>query len=195
MTTMPFENYRPYAAVELPDRTWPDRRIETAPIWCSVDLRDGNQALVEPMDIPRKRRMWEKVVEMGFKEIEVGFAAASQPDYDFCRHLIENDLIPDDVTIQVLTQASRRTDRPHLRGDRGGISRHRPSVQLDVGHPTTSRVQHRPGGHRQHRGQGGRALHGRAWPNVRPVTGSGSSTPLRATRERNPISRSRSARR
>ena len=105
MTMMPFEKYRPYPAVELPDRTWPDRRIAKAPIWCSVDLRDGNQALVEPMDIPRKRRMWDKLVEMGFKEIEIGFAAASQPDFEFCRHLIENDLIPDDVTVQVLTQA------------------------------------------------------------------------------------------
>jgi 2-isopropylmalate synthase len=105
MTMMPFEKYRPYPAVELPDRTWPDRRIVKAPIWCSVDLRDGNQALVEPMDVPRKRRMWDKLVEMGFKEIEIGFAAASQPDFEFCRHLIENDLIPDDVTVQVLTQA------------------------------------------------------------------------------------------
>jgi 2-isopropylmalate synthase len=105
MSTMPFEKYRPYPAVELPDRTWPDRRIETAPIWCSVDLRDGNQALVDPMDTARKRRMWDQLVKMGFKEIEVGFPAASQTDYDFVRMLIEDDLIPDDVTIQVLTQA------------------------------------------------------------------------------------------
>ena len=105
MSTMPFEKYRPYPAVELPDRTWPDRRIETAPIWCSVDLRDGNQALVDPMDTARKRRMWDQLVKMGFKEIEVGFPAASQTDYDFVRLLIEDDLIPDDVTIQVLTQA------------------------------------------------------------------------------------------
>jgi 2-isopropylmalate synthase len=105
MTKMPFEKYRPYPAVELPDRTWPDRRIEKAPIWCSVDLRDGNQALVDPMDSARKRRMWDQLVTMGFKEIEVGFPAASQTDYDFVRLLIEEDLIPDDVTIQVLTQA------------------------------------------------------------------------------------------
>jgi len=105
MNRMPFEKYRPYPAIELPDRTWPDNRIEAAPIWCSVDLRDGNQALVDPMDITRKRRMWDHLVKIGFKEIEVGFPAASQPDFDFVRHIIEDDLIPDDVTIQVLTQA------------------------------------------------------------------------------------------
>ncbi len=103
--TMPFIKYRPYPTVELRDRTWPDRRIEKAPLWCSVDLRDGNQALVEPMGIPRKQRMFDHLVRMGFKEIEVGFPAASQPDFDFCRKLVEEDLIPDDVTIQVLTQA------------------------------------------------------------------------------------------
>jgi 2-isopropylmalate synthase len=105
MNRMPFEKYRPYPTVELLDRTWPDTRIEAAPIWCSVDLRDGNQALVDPMDITRKRRMWDLLVKIGFKEIEVGFPAASQPDFDFVRHIIEDDLIPDDVTIQVLTQA------------------------------------------------------------------------------------------
>ena len=102
--TMPFEKYRPYPAVELPDRTWPDKRLESAPIWCSVDLRDGNQALVDPMDSVRKRRMWDRLVEIGFTEIEVGFPAASQTDFDFVRELIEEDLIPDGVTIQVLTQ-------------------------------------------------------------------------------------------
>ena len=102
---MPFAKYRPYPAVELPDRTWPDRRIEKAPLWCSVDLRDGNQALVAPMDIARKRHMYDHLVAMGFTEIEVGFPAASQPDFDFCRVLVEEDLIPDHVTIQVLTQA------------------------------------------------------------------------------------------
>lgn len=105
MNRMPFEKYRPYPAIELLDRTWPDKRIEAAPIWCSVDLRDGNQALVDPMDITRKRRLWDHLVKVGFKEIEVGFPAASQPDFDFVRHIIEDGLIPDDVTIQVLTQA------------------------------------------------------------------------------------------
>ena len=102
---MPFTKYQPYPAVELADRTWPDRRITKAPLWCSVDLRDGNQALIDPMDIPRKQRMYDHLVSMGFTEIEVGFPAASQPDFDFCRRLIEEDLIPDHVTIQVLTQA------------------------------------------------------------------------------------------
>jgi 2-isopropylmalate synthase len=101
---MPFDRYQPIVPVELPDRTWPDRRLTAAPRWCSVDLRDGNQALIDPMDPARKRRMFDAVVAMGFKEIEVGFPSASQPDFDFVRQLIEDDLIPDDVTIQVLTQ-------------------------------------------------------------------------------------------
>ena len=103
--SMPFDKYVSYPKVELSDRTWPDGRITKAPLWCSVDLRDGNQALIAPMDIRRKHRMYEHLLTMGFMEIEVGFPAASQPDFDFCRHLIDNDLIPDDVTIQVLTQA------------------------------------------------------------------------------------------
>src|SRR5437867_12132918 len=106
---MPFHKYRPYPTVDLPDRTWPSRMIERAPIWCSTDLRDGNQALVNPMDAARKRRMFELLLELGFHEIEVGFPSASKTDFDFVRQLIEDDLIPDDVTIQVLTQA-----RDHL---------------------------------------------------------------------------------
>jgi 2-isopropylmalate synthase len=102
---MPFEKYEPFLPLQLRDRTWPDRRIEAAPLWCSVDLRDGNQALIDPMDPARKRRMFETLVAMGFKEIEVGFPSASQPDYDFVRQLIEEDLVPDDVTIQVLVQS------------------------------------------------------------------------------------------
>jgi 2-isopropylmalate synthase len=104
-TSMPIWKYRPAPVVNLPDRQWPDRIITKAPTWCSVDLRDGNQALVNPMDVDRKRRMFELLVRMGFKEIEVGFPAASQPDYDFVRLLIERDLIPEDVVIQVLTQS------------------------------------------------------------------------------------------
>ena len=106
---MPFEKYRPFLPLVLEDRTWPNKRIEKAPLWCSVDLRDGNQALIEPMDPVRKRRMFETVVHMGFKEIEVGFPSASQPDFDFVRQLIEENLVPEDVTIQVLTQC-----RPEL---------------------------------------------------------------------------------
>ena len=103
------EKYRPYAGPDLADRTWPGMRIETAPVWCSVDLRDGNQALIEPMDGARKMRMFKLLVDMGFKEIEVGFPSASETDYNFLRELIEGGHVPDDVTIQVLTQA-----REHL---------------------------------------------------------------------------------
>ncbi|HEX6970486.1 MAG TPA: 2-isopropylmalate synthase [Micromonosporaceae bacterium] len=109
---MPYHRYQAYQqqfSVDLPDRRWPSRRIETAPRWCAVDLRDGNQALIDPMSPERKRRMFQLLVQMGYKEIEVGFPAASQTDYDFVRQLIEQDLIPDDVTIQVLTQC-----REHL---------------------------------------------------------------------------------
>jgi 2-isopropylmalate synthase len=105
MASMPFHKYRPFAPIPLPDRRWPNRVIDRAPRWCSVDLRDGNQALIEPMGPQRKRRMFDLLVRLGFKEIEVGFPAASQPDFDFVRHLVEDGLIPDDVTIQVLTQA------------------------------------------------------------------------------------------
>ena len=106
---MPFAKYRPFVPLELPDRTWPGRKVSKAPRWCSVDLRDGNQALIDPMDPARKRRLFEALVKMGFKEIEVGFPSASQPDYNFVRLLIEEDLVPDDVTIQVLVQC-----RPEL---------------------------------------------------------------------------------
>jgi 2-isopropylmalate synthase len=103
---MPFERYVRYefAPVELTDRRWPDAVITKAPLWCAVDLRDGNQALIDPMDPVRKLRMFRTLVEMGFKEIEVGFPSASQPDFDFVRQLIEEDLVPDDVWIQVLVQ-------------------------------------------------------------------------------------------
>jgi 2-isopropylmalate synthase len=124
---MPYRRYRPYheqITVELPDRQWPNRRIEKAPRWCAVDLRDGNQALIDPMSPERKRRMFQLLVQMGYKEIEVGFPSASQTDYDFVRMLIEEDLIPDDVTIQVLTQCREHLiDRTFesLRGARRAI--------------------------------------------------------------------------
>lgn len=105
MSNMPFEKYRAFEPIELPDRSWPERRITKAPIWCSVDLRDGNQALIEPMGSERKRRMWNALLDMGFCEIEVGFPAASQTDFDFCRDVIERDAIPESVAVQVLTQA------------------------------------------------------------------------------------------
>ena len=111
-SAMPVHRYQPYTApfaVQFADRQWPSRTTTTAPRWCAVDLRDGNQALIDPMSPERKRRMFHLLVRMGYKEIEVGFPAASQTDFDFVRQLIEQDMIPDDVTIQVLTQC-----REHL---------------------------------------------------------------------------------
>jgi 2-isopropylmalate synthase len=108
---MPFHKYRATVPVELADRTWPQHRLTSAPRWCSVDLRDGNQALIDPMDAERKLVMFQELIRMGFKEIEVGFPSASQPDFDFVRQIIEEDLIPEDVTIQVLTQC--RNDLVH----------------------------------------------------------------------------------
>ncbi|MCM6772663.1 2-isopropylmalate synthase [Nocardia sp. CDC159] len=112
-SSMPTFRYRPFAEevepIALPDRTWPDRVIDRAPAWCAVDLRDGNQALIDPMSPARKRRMFDLLVRMGYKEIEVGFPSASQTDFDFVREIIEDGAIPDDVTIQVLTQC-----RPEL---------------------------------------------------------------------------------
>lgn len=99
------QKYIPFQPVKLTDRQWPDQQITKAPDWCSVDLRDGNQALINPMDVEKKTRLFLQLVKMGFKEIEVGFPSASQPDFDFVRKLIEEKMIPDDVTIQVLTQA------------------------------------------------------------------------------------------
>ncbi|MCY4239524.1 MAG: 2-isopropylmalate synthase [Rhodospirillaceae bacterium] len=109
MSTMPIHKYQAFEPINLTDRTWPGKVIAKAPIWCSVDLRDGNQALVEPMGPQRKLRMFKLLSQMGFKEIEVGFPSASETDFDFCRQIIEEGVIPDDVTIQVLTQA-----RDHL---------------------------------------------------------------------------------
>lgn len=109
MLTQPDTKYRAFKAIDLPDRRWPNASITQPPMWCSVDLRDGNQALIEPMDAQRKLQMFELLVKTGFKEIEVGFPAASQTDFDFVRQIIEQQLIPEDVTIQVLTQA-----RPEL---------------------------------------------------------------------------------
>jgi len=106
---MRYQRYQPFTPIDLADRTWPNKVITKAPRWCAVDLRDGNQALIDPMTPDRKRRMFELLVKMGYKEIEVGFPAASQTDFDFVRLLIEENLIPDDVVIQVLTQA-----REHL---------------------------------------------------------------------------------
>jgi 2-isopropylmalate synthase len=107
--TMRYWKYRPYETVDLPDRTWPDRVVDRAPIWCSTDLRDGNQSLIKPMDAERKQRMFDLLVRLGIKEIEVGFPSASKTDFDFVRRLVEEERIPADTTIAVLTQA-----RPEL---------------------------------------------------------------------------------
>src|SRR5207302_2838844 len=106
---MPTHKYAAFAPVDIVDRTWPGKVITQAPRWCAVDLRDGNQALIDPMSPARKLKMFDLLVAMGYKEIEVGFPAASQTDFDFIRQIIEEDRIPDDVVIQVLTQA-----REHL---------------------------------------------------------------------------------
>ncbi|MGE5739822.1 MAG: 2-isopropylmalate synthase [Betaproteobacteria bacterium] len=124
MHASPSQKYRPFQPIDLPDRTWPARTITAPPIWLSTDLRDGNQALIEPMDGARKLRMFRQLVDIGFKEIEVAFPSASQTDFDFVRKLIDDDLIPDDVTIQVLTPSRdeliRRTFDA-LRGARRAI--------------------------------------------------------------------------
>ena len=109
MKHIPQGKYKPYPKIELPNRQWPDNVIEKAPRWCSVDLRDGNQALINPMDMNKKLELFALLLKLGFKEIEVGFPSASKVEYDFLRHLVDNNLIPDDVTVQVLVQA-----REHL---------------------------------------------------------------------------------
>jgi 2-isopropylmalate synthase len=133
----PTSKYRAFAPIALHDRTWPDRVITRAPQWCSVDLRDGNQALIEPMDAARKRRMFDMLVKTGFREIEVGFPAASQTDFDFVRELIERNLIPHEVTIQVLTQARAELIQRTFESLRGA---HRAIVHL---YNSTSTVQRR----------------------------------------------------
>ena len=106
---MNYKKYKRFQTIKLKERTWPDNEIKKAPIWCSVDLRDGNQALINPMTVEEKLKMFNLLIELGFKEIEVGFPSASQIEFDFLRTLVENNLIPVGVKIQVLTQA-----RPHL---------------------------------------------------------------------------------
>src|SRR5690349_12556608 len=134
MHRAPSHKYRPFAPIDLPDRTWPSRRITRPPIWLSTDLRDGNQALIEPMDAARKLRMFRQLVDIGFKEIEVAFPSASQTDFDFVRRLIEEDLVPDDVTIQVLTQSReeliRRTFESLRRVKRAIVHLYNPTSPL-----------------------------------------------------------------
>ena len=113
------KKYKAFPAIPIENRTWPSKRITKAPIWCSVDLRDGNQALIVPMSLEEKLEFFKMLVKVGFKEIEIGFPAASETEYEFCRTLIEKDLIPDDVTIQVLTQAREHIIKKTFEAIRG----------------------------------------------------------------------------
>ena len=122
---MPCHRYTPFQPVDLPDRTWPGRSITQAPRWLSTDLRDGNQALIDPMSPARKRTMFDLLVRMGYKEIEVGFPSASQTDFDFVRSLIEDGRIPDDVQISVLTQARDELIERTVQSLAGAPPRHR----------------------------------------------------------------------
>ena len=114
----PSKKYRPYPAIDLPDRQWPTRRLTKVPVWCSTDLRDGNQALFEPMSRETKKRLFKTLCGVGLKEIEIGFPSASETDFLTARDLIEQKLIPDDVTIMVLTQA-REDYSPHVESVKG----------------------------------------------------------------------------
>lgn len=110
-----YKKYIPFKPINLPDRTWPDKVITKAPIWCSVDMRDGNQSLVDPMNLQEKLELFQTLVNIGVKEIEVGFPSASETEYEILRTLIEGNYIPDDVTIQVLVQAREHLIKKHLR--------------------------------------------------------------------------------
>ena len=147
----PSIKYPAFKPIDLADRRWPNVVVKAPPTWCSVDLRDGNQALIEPMDPVRKRRMFDMLLKIGFKEIEVGFPAASQTDYDFVREIIEQRLIPDDVTIQVLTQARPELIARTYEALRGRTARHRPCVQLHVPCAASPGVPDGAGGHHRHR--------------------------------------------
>lgn len=127
----PSSKYRAFPTIDIPDRTWPSKTITAAPIWCSSDLRDGNQSLIEPMDAVKKLRFWKTLVQVGVKEIEASFPAASQTDFDFVRTLIEDGHIPDDTTIQVLTQGREDLIERTFESLRGAKS-HRSPVQRDL---------------------------------------------------------------
>ncbi len=133
-TRMPVGRYRAFEPVQVPDRTWPDQKITKAPRWLSTDLRDGNQALIDPMTVPRKMRMFEMLVGLGYKEIEIGFPSASLTDFDFVRKLIEGDHVPEDVTISVLTQAREdlisRTAESLIGANRANIHMYNATAEL-----------------------------------------------------------------
>ena len=145
MMISPREKYRPFPPVSLPDRQWPNRTITKPPIWCSVDLRDGNQSLIEPMGLDRKMRMFDALLKMGFKEIEVGFPSASQTDFDFVRYLIDGQEDSRRRHHPGAHPVARGADPPHLREPEGREERHRASLQLDLRAAAPRGVQARPG--------------------------------------------------
>ncbi len=154
-----YQKYVPFTPVSLPERTWPDQRITKAPVWCSVDLRDGNQALVTPMNLQEKLEYFKLLVELGFKEIEVGFPSASETEYEILRALIDGHYIPDDVTIQVLVQAREHLIRRTFEAVRGAKNviihfynststlRHHPLLQLHLHPPAQGGLQEGYAGH------------------------------------------------
>ena len=150
---MAHARYRAFDRFELPDRSWPDRAIEHAPRWCSVDLRDGNQALVEPMGWDRKIRLFESLVSIGFQEIEVGFPSASETEFSFIRRLIEEDRIPPDVTIQVLTQCRADLIERTFEAIEGAPSSIVHFYNSTSATPATGRLQAGQAGYRSHRGR------------------------------------------
>ena len=193
---MPVEKYIPFRPLPLrvADREWPNRQIEHAPIWCSVDLRDGNQALIDPMDPARKLQMFEALVAMGFKEIEVGFPAASQPDYDFIRQLIERGPDPAGRHDPGPDAVPPRADRAHVREPARGEAGDRPLLQLGFGPAAPRRLPPREGGHHQDRGGRSEDLPG-AGERACPARRSATSIRPRASPAPSSNTRPRSARR
>ena len=176
---MPVHRYRPYhqpfSMSTCPTASGPPGRSTTAPRWCAVDLRDGNQALIDPMSPERKRRMFQLLVQMGYKEIEVGFPSASQTDFDFVRQLIEQDMIPDDVTIQVLTQCRDHLIERTYESLRGRQARHRALLQLDLDAAAAGRLRPGPGRHHRHRDRAARGC-ARSTPRSTPRTPRSSTS-------------------
>ena len=154
MLKEPSAKYRPFPPVNLPDRQWPSRTLTRAPIWCSVDLRDGNQALAVPMNVGQKLELFQMLVKCGFKEIEVGFPSASNTEFTFNRRLIEEHRAPEDVWLQVLVQAREELDRAHVRvAGRREEGDHSP-LQLDLARAAAGGVRHVEGGNHPRGGAG-----------------------------------------
>ena len=196
MQSDPVSKYPPFPPVPLPGRQWPDRILTRAPIWCSVDLRDGNQALAQPMSVDEKLEFFDLLVRIGFKEIEVGFPSASQIEFDFIRRLIDGKLIPDDVAIQILCQCREDLITRSLESLAGGEERHLPPLQLDLAAAAGVRLQPAEARDRPDRHPGGGAAQARL-PAARrrghpPAPGI---LARRASPAPSSISRSRSARR